>query len=159
MQSWVWDQKCQGDGCSWCTLNLFTRFPDSCTCALEEIQSVSPPSSTSLVPRFCRARTWVRSSYLVHSFINSFSQCLLSKNMCWKLCLCVCKRFWHVDSKSFCDLIRCFLRKWDSDGWIIRSSYLGEHKPFLGWDLSALPDTVNGLFPRLMDAPLEALEA
>lgn len=35
--------------------DVFTRFPDSCTCALQEIQSVSPPSSTSLVPRLCRA--------------------------------------------------------------------------------------------------------
>lgn len=91
-------------------------------CALEKTQFVSPSlSSTSLGPGLCSTRTWVRSGGLIHSLINSFSQCLLSTNLCWKLCLCVSTKgsaWWTPRAFVICWVPHCFLRKSCSDSWI-----------------------------------------
>lgn len=45
------------------------------------------------VPRLCSPGTWVRWSFFIHFLTNSFSQWLLSTDECWKMWLCVLKRF------------------------------------------------------------------
>lgn len=88
---------------TWC--KLYLSIYELFCCALGKTKFVSPPSSVYLGSRLCRTGTWIISSYLIHSFIHSFGQYLLSTNLCLKLCLCALRGFRLVDSKSFCDLL------------------------------------------------------